>query len=296
MNKSIRKTIGVIGTLIFMGVYPHMQVMATPIQERITAEDCNLMLDDNNMFVIVKGEKVNLQSIVDEKYAVISYGNKQGKILRKNLKYPVMYVYRAKLNLRDAPVNGKVIETMPVNSRVSVIEYENGWAKIIYQGKIGYSSLEYLTTKNIIGSYSTKLSNNSNNVNNIRVASNFINGKVVKAGTTFSFLNAIGGESTRELGYLPATVIVNGKKTTGLGGGVCQVSSTLYAAIKSISDSTIIKVTERYPHSLPVGYISKDLEATVAYPSKDLKFIPTCDVQIESSLQNGRIYVNIIKK
>lgn len=293
MNKSIRNTMGVIAILIFV-LISYTQVMATSIQERITTRESYLILE-NTVIDVKAGETVYLQSIADEDYAIVNYENQQGRIVRQNLRYPVMYVYESTLNLREAPINGSVITTMPVGSRISIIAKEDGWAKVIYQEKVGYCSLSYLSLKHIIGSYSTKLSNDANNVNNIRVASDFINGKVVKAGTTFSYLEAIGGESTRELGYLPATVIVNGEKTTGMGGGVCQVSSTLHAAIKDISDTNLIKVTERYPHSIPVGYIPRELEATVAYPTKDLKFVPSCDIKIESYLQDGRVYVNIIQ-
>lgn len=296
MSKSIRKKNGVFILSAFLLWRGYLPVMAENVQERITMRYSYLILEDKQAIPVEVDQPVFLQDILDENYALVNFKGYIGRIPRANLRYPAMYVYQDNLKLREEPIDGNVKDIIEKGSKVIVVSKEDGWAKVTYNGQIGYCSLSYLSNKHIIGSYSTQLSSNSNNINNIRVASNFINGKVIKAGTTFSYLDAIGGESTIELGYLPATVIVNGKKSTGLGGGVCQVSSTLYAAIKDISDSSLIKVIERYPHSIPVGYISQELEATVAYPTKDLKFIPLCDIEIESYIQEGRIYVNIIKK
>ena len=296
MKKSIRKIL--VTSVIFFQTMTTQFVMAEPLQTRITTKEvtfCNEINKTMELFIIPKGGKVNLVKIINEELVRVKWDNKEGNISRKYLKYPVKYT-NTSLNLRQMPKNGNIICTMPLGSKVSIIESENGWVKVEFEGKIGYCSEDYLINEHIIGTYSTKLSTNANNVNNIQVASNFINGKIIKKGQVFSYLEAIGGESTTKLGYKEATVIIDGKKTTGIGGGVCQVSSTLYAAIKSIPNSlNVIQIKERYPHTKPVGYIPRELEATVWYPSKDLKFIPNYDIQIRSYLKNGKVYVDIIK-
>lgn len=301
MKKSIRKIIAttVVGFQIFTA---NQIVMAQPIQTRITKEDVG-MLDNKEIkeatriICVPAKSEVNILEIIDEEYVLVQYGKEKGYILRKSLKYPIKYA-KAFLNLRSAPENGQVICIMPIGAKLSILESENGWAKVMYEGTSGYCSEDYLTNEHIIGYYSTVLSKNSNNVNNIQVASNFINGKIIKEGQTFSFSNAIGGESTAELGYKEAPVYIGkDKKVDGMGGGVCQVSSTLYAAIMSIQDSAqVIEINERHPHNGgSVSYISKELEATIWYPTKDLKFTPKCDIKIEAYLENGRLYVNVIK-
>ncbi|MDO5557457.1 MAG: VanW family protein [Clostridia bacterium] len=122
-----------------------------------------------------------------------------------------------------------------------------------------------------LSEYSTKiLDKEKNRLNNIRIACEKLNGAVVEPNATFSFCNTVG-PSTKKDGYLKADVLdSNGKKFKGLGGGKCQVSSTLYAAILQVPNIT---VTERHEHSKKVAYIEKGKDATVAYDYLDLKFI-----------------------
>lgn len=120
-----------------------------------------------------------------------------------------------------------------------------------------------------LSSFSTKiLSNGSSRVNNIKITCNSLNGHVIKSGETFSF-NGIVGKSTTDKGYKEADVIINGKKEKGLGGGNCQVSSTIYNAALSANGATIV---ERHPHGKPVSYVEKDHDAAISYGSMDLKF------------------------
>ncbi|MCQ2517345.1 MAG: VanW family protein [Lachnospiraceae bacterium] len=126
------------------------------------------------------------------------------------------------------------------------------------------------STGSKISSYSTKFDAYSTRATNVRLAASQINGKVVQPGETFSFLANLTPR-TIENGYVVATVFASGKKTKGIGGGICQVSSTLYAS----TFGTSLAVTERHAHSLPVTYIPKGMDATVAEGSLDLKFVNT---------------------
>lgn len=109
---------------------------------------------------------------------------------------------------------------------------------------------------------------NSNRAHNIRLAAQSVNGTVLARGEGFSF-NAAVGERTRERGYLDAGVIERGEFVEGTGGGVCQVSTTLFNAAL-LSGLT---VTEYHPHTLAVGYIAPSRDAMVSGDAYDLKFV-----------------------
>lgn len=102
---------------------------------------------------------------------------------------------------------------------------------------------------------------------NIELAADAINNTVIFPGEHFSF-NEIVGERTRERGYLPAPVIVKGEFSEDIGGGICQVSSTLFNAV----DLQGIEITERYAHSREVPYVPKGRDATVSWWGPDFAF------------------------
>ena len=122
------------------------------------------------------------------------------------------------------------------------------------------------TTEKEIASYSTKIKNqkDSNRQGNITITCLALNNTVVKAGETFSFCDTVG-ESTEDRGYKEANVIIQGTETKGLGGGNCQVSSTLYNAVLAAPNE--VEVIERHAHSAPVPYIEEGKDAAVSYRS-----------------------------
>ena len=104
-------------------------------------------------------------------------------------------------------------------------------------------------------------------ITNLHLASASIDGWVVGYGETFSF-NGVVGKRTKEAGYRPAPAYAAMQTVMEYGGGICQVSSTLYAAVRKAG----LEVVERYPHSLSVSYIPKGMDATVDWGNKDFKF------------------------
>lgn len=129
------------------------------------------------------------------------------------------------------------------------------------------------TERQLLGEYTTRFDPNKvNRSHNIALAAKAINGMVVKPGKEFSFNRATGPRS-KERGYLPAPVLKGGRLVDDYGGGVCQVSSTLHAAIVQAG----IRPKERHPHSVPVKYIRRNLEAAVAWGIKDLRFVNPLD-------------------
>lgn len=103
--------------------------------------------------------------------------------------------------------------------------------------------------------------------NNIKLAAKAINNFVLFPGETFSF-NKVVGERTMERGYLPSTAIVNGEYSEEYGGGICQVSSTLFNAI----DNAGLNIVQRYTHSKGVSYVPANRDATVSWNGPDFIF------------------------
>ncbi|ARI78741.1 VanW family protein [Halobacillus mangrovi] len=119
-----------------------------------------------------------------------------------------------------------------------------------------------------IGHYVTYFnSNNKERSHNIRLASEAIDSHVVFPGEVFSF-NKVVGKRTKEKGYKNAPVIVKGEVTEGIGGGICQVSSTLFNSV----DKAGVKIVERYSHSKQVPYVPPGRDATVSWYGPDFTF------------------------
>lgn len=121
---------------------------------------------------------------------------------------------------------------------------------------------------NLLANYSTTYStSNVNRSTNIRLASNKINGIVLMPGQTFSY-NSTVGRRTPEAGFKPAAVYLGGEVTTDYGGGICQVSSTLYNSVLLSN----LQIVERYNHGFNPGYVPAGRDATVSWGGPDFKF------------------------
>lgn len=143
-----------------------------------------------------------------------------------------------------------------------------------------------------LGSSTTRiLDQTPSRVHNIRLASGIINNAVLEPGYEFSFNRRLG-EPTADRGFLPATVFAEGGRLEQeTGGGVCQVSSTLYSAALAAR----LTITERHPHSRPVAYIPQGQDATT-YTDKDLRFINSTGrrVILRSRLKENSLSVDIM--
>jgi vancomycin resistance protein YoaR len=133
--------------------------------------------------------------------------------------------------------------------------------------KVDSELLAHIREKQI-GQYTTYFNtNNKNRSHNIALASKAINNYVVFPDERFSF-NQVVGKRTEEKGYLPAPVIVKGELSEGIGGGICQVSSTLFNAV----DQTGLKIIQRYSHSRSVPYVPPGRDAAVSWYGPDFSF------------------------
>lgn len=132
--------------------------------------------------------------------------------------------------------------------------------------KVSAEDLKGINT--VLGTYSTYFNaGDTSRTHNIQIATDKINNVVIQPHQNFSF-NDIVGERTAEAGYDDAPVFMNGTLVPGIGGGICQVSSTLFKSAL-LSGMTIV---ERTPHFAPVGYMPAGRDATVAYGYLDFIF------------------------
>ncbi|WP_257350379.1 VanW family protein [Pseudalkalibacillus decolorationis] len=150
--------------------------------------------------------------------------------------------------------------------------YSNGPSKIevpeldIYP-KVDSELLAHIRVQRI-GQYVTYFnSNNKSRSHNISLSAEAIDNHVVFPNETFSF-NQVVGKRTRDKGYMRAPIIVRGELSEGIGGGICQVSSTLFNAV----DRAGLQIIERYSHSKQVPYVPSGRDATVSWYGPDFRF------------------------
>lgn len=146
-----------------------------------------------------------------------------------------------------------------------------------------------------IASFTTKIYNKeSERQNNVSITCSTLNNTIVENGNTFSFCKIVG-PATSAKGYQKADIFDNnGNKKKGLGGGNCQVSTTLYNAVLKVPS---LQVTERHEHSNKVPYIQQGKDAAVAYGSYDLKFKNNTgfDIKISASSTKNNVSISIYK-
>lgn len=118
-------------------------------------------------------------------------------------------------------------------------------------------------------------SSNDNRISNIRLACSSINCMMLEPGEEFSF-NGVVGQRTRDAGYKKAGVYISGEVGEEIGGGICQVSTTLFNAVVKAD----LEVVERHNHSLPVSYVDNGKDATVNWGSQDFRFVNSSDEPI----------------
>lgn len=146
----------------------------------------------------------------------------------------------------------------------------------------------------VIGTFTTKTTDNKNRNQNIKLAVDAIDGTVLQPGEEFSF-NMATGNRTSEKGYQPAGAYKNGILIEEPGGGVCQVSTTLYHAIIQSG----FRTTERNAHSFAPTYVEKGQDAMVSfdgYAGPDLKFVNTgkSSVVLRASFAGRELKMSIV--
>gem|GEM_PF-734145 len=144
----------------------------------------------------------------------------------------------------------------------------------------------------VLAESKTTMSANSNRIRNIEIAAGYINETVLEPGQVFSF-NEVVGRRTTDRGFLMAGVFQNGLLVDGVGGGICQMSSTLYDAVLH----TQLDIVERRAHGFRVTYLPPGNDATVAYDSNtDFKFRNSTQfpMRIYASINGRELSVRLV--
>lgn len=131
---------------------------------------------------------------------------------------------------------------------------------------------------------------NKSRANNIALACKTINGTIILPGETFSY-NKVLGNTTKEKGYQLGGAYVGGKVVQAYGGGICQVSTTLYNSVLYAN----LEIVERYNHSYAVSYVPAGRDATVSYGGKDFKFKNNrkYPIKIVANAKNGVVNISL---
>ena len=158
------------------------------------------------------------------------------------------------------------------------------------QPEITTEDLEALPYLDLLGSYTTYGGGTRERITNLELAVKGINGVEVQPGEVFSYNEALGPR-TEERGYQMATVIVNGEREPGIGGGICQITTTLFVA----SLYADLDIVERHNHSARVDYVEDGLDAAVVYGGQDFRFQNNTGypVKISATYANGAVTVQI---
>ncbi|WP_312108429.1 VanW family protein [Brevibacillus reuszeri] len=141
-----------------------------------------------------------------------------------------------------------------------------------------YVSKMEISDKDVLGFYHTTMDTSSEARRyNIEKAMRKINNEIIEPNAVFSYNKEVGNANLEEDGWQKAGVILNGQLTDDYGGGICQVSSTLYNA----TEEAQMTIVERHHHSKSVGYVPAGQDATVAYGYLDFQFSNPYDFPVK---------------
>ena len=282
-----------------------LQDISTKLPDKVIESSCYI---DDNRLIITKGQAGKSIKIEDSANYITKEINNLN-IQNNTLELITEDAYPNEINL-DAIYNE--VHKDPVNAYYSQNPYvvhpsENGIdiaislddAKNLLQEKkdeyvIPLKVLYPSVTTNMIGTeafpdllseFSTKYAaSNKNRTTNLILASKKINGTVLMPGETFSY-NKVVGERTIAAGYKEAPIYVSGKVEDGIGGGICQITTTLYNAVLYAN----LDIVERSNHQFVPSYAGPSRDATVVYGAIDFKFKNNRDypIKITCSVSGG---------
>ncbi len=184
------------------------------------------------------------------------------------------FVVAAGGGIRIKPsVDGRALDEEATAKRLlaAAVSPASRTAKIVVatkQAERTTSDAKAMGITGLVSSYTTVYGGIPNRIFNVQLVSRLIDDTLIAPGKTFSF-NGTTGERTPEKGFKEAPVIINGELQTALGGGVCQVSTTVFNAAYDAG----LPITERTNHYLYISHYPQGRDATVNYPDLDLKFV-----------------------
>lgn len=143
----------------------------------------------------------------------------------------------------------------------------------------------------VLAEKTTTVGGTSNRIHNVKLATAAVNGVILNPGETFSYNDTLG-ERTAAKGYMEAGAYVGGEVVQEIGGGICQVSSTIYCTVLYAN----LKVVERSNHMFSVSYLPLGIDATVNWGTVDFKFKNNTEnpIKIEAYMKDGRLTVRLL--
>ena len=313
------------GTKIKLSVSYDMEKAESLMQEfydetLISVKEADVLIQDDRVMVRSGHHGRN----IDKNKALKSIDNSIKSFKSAEIEVPVEITYPGKINAddllpqinreaRDAAikvennvvsiiphVSGRNIDKKILESIIAGMEKNENAEKVIpvvctepaTTTEVVSQLLFRDTLASMTTAFSTSDQNDKNRAENIKIAVSKINNKILAPGETFSF-NEIVGPRTEAGGFKIAHTYVRGKIVDGIGGGICQVSSTLYNAVL-LSD---LEVLERRNHMFTVGYVPRGRDATVSYGDVDFRFKNSTNwpIRIEAGVTKGnKLYFKLI--
>jgi vancomycin resistance protein YoaR len=267
-------------TLVYGGSQPlklDVETIGGMIKSKTNGDDLELIFAEdrldqylNSIGTLINVDPVNAKlQIVNGKVAVFNIAT-----IGKKLK-----VEESKEKIKQALIS-RISDSNPANVEL-VVE--------IKQPEITESSIDNLGISQLIGTGTTQFSGSpANRIHNIQVGAAALNGVLIKPGEVFSTVGRLG-EINDKTGYLPELVIRDNQTVPEYGGGLCQVSTTLFRAALNAG----MKITERANHSYRVSYYEPPIgmDATIYDPSPDFKFLNNYAsyILVQSRIEGSRL-------
>lgn len=240
--------------------------------------------------LVAKNRDIKINSSFDEK-AVEKMVGRIALSIDQNEEDAKLSIVNGEFQIKEAISGVQVDQKKTISLILNSVDKEEPIEIVTEEIKAKITAKDFERLNGIIGEFSTNYSSSiQNRKENIKLAANKINGKIILPGEQISF-NETVGDITPETGFLPATVILDGEYEKGTGGGICQVSTTLYNA----SVNADLKIDERRNHSRPIDYVKLGMDCAVAAGFLDLKITNPFDFPVyiaaEADNDNIKFYV-----
>lgn len=194
-------------------------------------------------------------------------------------------------------VNGRSLDAQQLRSQIQQMidsgDYSATLTPVVNAVPAAVTRAQLEQENQLLASFTTTTTSSNSRNTNIRLCSEAFNGYVVMPGEVFS-INTVTGKRTAEKGYKDAGSIQGGILIQEPGGGVCQVSTTLFNAVVRAG----MEIVERWGHSWPSDYVKIGMDAAIDYPAKDFKFRNTSDapIYLVSHFEDRKLTVEVYGK
>jgi len=223
-------------------------------------------------------EETKKPTVTIANYKIASYSAQFAPLIQKDPKEAKFETAGDKVIVFETSEDGRALDTEKLTQQITAAAFNNALSSRIelpiktLTPAVTQTTVNQYGIKELIAQGSSKFERSSNNrIHNIEVATEKLNGAIITPDQIFSMYQTVG-DIEKQTGFVDSTIIKNGRTITGIGGGVCQVSTTLFRAALNAG----LPIIERSPHSYRVNYYEQDsppgLDAAIYFPSQDIKF------------------------